>query len=1592
MSKDIPTFTGTNYGQYRRLASMWASITTVKEEFQAITLIMNMKGKPLDLALTIDEELLKTTEAEKANNPHVGVKLLLLKMDEIYLKNDDATSKLEEMETLRRKPDQGMSELISIFESLSRALVKEGTVIPDSSLAKKMMKAANLSESDEKLARATCPTLCTEEMKKSLMRLADTTIAKNSGETKLPVIKTEPCFIQTSTEHQHQAPTESYAYQQQYYPTQEEIMFNRNTRGFGQRGRYQRPNFEQRNSAYQNGQCYGCYSPHHMIKDCPLISRPQGEMNPRFNPYRPPQQQNFRPNYQNFRSNYQGQGSYPQRHQRPQNPNGNHFSQRQPNHTYYQEQIPEYLSSMMPSQVNDYFYDYQDPQHPNYIYEEGQQPDSNQEKPIFFQSDVGQEEEQILFVGETVNKAVLDSGASKTVAGEVWYSCYLESLDDAVRATVKELPSDLMFSGIGAGKLEALKKVIIPARIGTRDMLLEVHIVNQDIPLLLSLQSMKGMGMILNTNTDMATMNGIDHQLQFTTNGHYTIPIKEEKAAHIFLVTTDDEKKAEKLHKRFAHAHSTKIIKLLKSAGAESKQLEAKLQDLDKTCEFCLKYKRVNPRPKVSLPMAETFNELVAVDLKLIGDTWVLHAIDYMSRFSSAATLKNKSTEEVIGKFFTIWIAVFGPPKRILSDNGGEFISYAFESMCESFNITQLTTAAEAPFSNGVCERHNGLIGDMTAKVFQDIKCPMPIALMWAVHAKNSLINISGFSPYQLVFGTNPNVPGVTSSNLPALEGKSPSETVATHLNSLHRAREACMKAESSDRLRRALLGRVYEGTHQRFFPGDKVYFKREKHKEWHGPATVVAQDGTNVLVKSGGFLVRVHPCKMVLKSEADSPTDRQQRSEDQQDVDLENECTPTIAIEEEGVTQSQEEEEVTVTVTSNEDQPREGLQTCMETNEKAKEVTEGSPQNEANSEAMINTVIDEAESNDVTDNEATNDKSVKKSTQKKAKIKDVLITEVKKGDKIIYQVPDSEEWNTVTLTTRGYRATSANKNYWNALTSDQTPIGVNLDKVDWLKDDATHPSLEQTSGTDASIAFASAIDKEIFVLNTETCKSANFQQSKETEIETWRKFDVFTEVDRRDFANHDVISCKWVESEKSGHDQSTIYKSRLCVRGFEEKDPPKGDSPTAGKNILRMFLALAGAHGWKVEMMDVRAAFLQSDKLTRTVLVKPPKEFRRDSHTVWKLNKPVYGLIDAARCWYKTVKRVLEGLGCTALKLDKSIYIYHHNNKFAGFLIIHVDDFLVGGDETFKTAVINQLVRKFQIRCREQDEFKYIGWSISQDQSGIHIDQNSYKDTIVPITMSTSRQNQTDHQLNDVETKQYQKLLGQLQWITSQSRPDMRFKVLECSIKANKPTVAEVLNINRVVKKLKKLNYCLFLPNLSGDVSKYTIMVFCDAALNNLPDNIGSTQAYVIFLECEGNVVPLSWSSKKITRVCKLIIYAECMALSVSVDHALILRETLIETVYCDKKGDLTIPINVFTDCYSLYQNIHSDNQADDLKVRREVASIKEKIDLEEINSVKWVPNESQLADSLTKTTGSATKLIEVLQTGSLKTADIYG
>ena len=156
--------------------------------------------------------------------------------------------------------------------------------------------------------------------------------------------------------------------------------------------------------------------------------------------------------------------------------------------------------------------------------------------------------------------------------------------------------------------------------------------------------------------------------------------------------------------------------------------------------------------------------------------------------------------------------------------------------------------------------------GENVTKIVRDVNCELPVALSWAVSAKNSLHNIHGFSRNQLVFGRNPNFPSVLTDKLPALEGKTTSEVVRDNLNAMHAARKAFVTSEASEKIRRALRHNVGKSVDVKYVTGDGVYYKRSSDSKWKGPGTVIGQDGQQVLVKHGSVYVRVHPCRLMLE------------------------------------------------------------------------------------------------------------------------------------------------------------------------------------------------------------------------------------------------------------------------------------------------------------------------------------------------------------------------------------------------------------------------------------------------------------------------------------------------------------------------------------------------------------------------------------------------------------------------------------------------------------------------------------------------------------------------------------------------------
>ena len=227
-----------------------------------------------------------------------------------------------------------------------------------------------------------------------------------------------------------------------------------------------------------------------------------------------------------------------------------------------------------------------------------------------------------------------------------------------------------------------------------------------------------------------------------------------------------------------------KLQKLVSNSNIKDSEFLQCIKKVCNDCEICQRYKPQPLKPAVSLPIANKFNQVVCLDLKEFhhNKIWILHMIDATTRYSAARLIKTKRKEEIIRNIFDMWIAYFGKPGRLMSDNGGKFSNDVYREASEKLGIEIIMPPADSPFSNGIVERHNKVLYETMMKTLDDTKCESSVALAWACSAKNALSNNDGFSPNQLVFGHNVNLPTVLNEDIPELEGTNTSEIIRKNL------------------------------------------------------------------------------------------------------------------------------------------------------------------------------------------------------------------------------------------------------------------------------------------------------------------------------------------------------------------------------------------------------------------------------------------------------------------------------------------------------------------------------------------------------------------------------------------------------------------------------------------------------------------------------------------------------------------------------------------------------------------------------------------------------------------------------------------
>ncbi len=163
---------------------------------------------------------------------------------------------------------------------------------------------------------------------------------------------------------------------------------------------------------------------------------------------------------------------------------------------------------------------------------------------------------------------------------------------------------------------------------------------------------------------------------------------------------------------------------------------------------------------KVSRP-----NQIVAMDVigplrrTSAGNAYGLVMIDLFTKWVEVAAIPDQTADTVVKAVQREWVASHGVPERFLTDQGTNFESATFAEYCRRLGVTRSHSSPYHAQGNGQVERMNRslkMLLRLHIENEQDWDDQLPCCLM-AYRASRQ--EGTGFSPYQLVYGSQMRLP-----------------------------------------------------------------------------------------------------------------------------------------------------------------------------------------------------------------------------------------------------------------------------------------------------------------------------------------------------------------------------------------------------------------------------------------------------------------------------------------------------------------------------------------------------------------------------------------------------------------------------------------------------------------------------------------------------------------------------------------------------------------------------------------------------------------------------------------------------------------
>ena len=576
---------------------------------------------------------------------------------------------------------------------------------------------------------------------------------------------------------------------------------------------------------------------------------------------------------------------------------------------------------------------------------------------------------------------------------------------------------------------------------------------------------------------------------------------------------------------------------------------------------------------------------------------------------------------------------------------------------------------------------------------------------------------------------------------------------------------------------------------------------------------------------------------------------------------------------------------------------------------------------------------------------------------------------QLSREDLVRYKLNSEDDWIRAKLIDRAGKRGGKNENWWNV---------KNLSTGHRYSVDTGNAQLIERLDEDTP-----ENDEEVYITTIPRYLHAEkrCRDAKARELRSWDDFQVYEEVeDEGQFK----LGTNWVLTEKIINGENGV-KARLTVRGDQEDaSGVRKDSPTVRKGNIKIFSTIAAKEKWEIKSSDVTCAFLQGVDIERDVFLLPPKE-RRVPGMLWKLLKPVYGLVDAPRGWHLSLDQELTGAGCEKSLLDPAMYLNFSmsmgERKIEGMALTHVDDVLHGGSNKFEEQIMKPVKKAFKFGTEETEKFRYVGMNMTQKGDGIHIDQDHYIEALELPDMDVAKGFKAEEVLNEEGQTEFRSCVAKVLHVGFQSRPDVCFEAKSLSTKFGKATKSDLKSALKKIQKLKGQKTEMFFPNL-GDVEDWYLVGYGDAGVRSMPDKINSVGGQVILLvnPKKNKACVLNWRSKKLVRKVISSLAGEALA-TVATIGEMVYNKSILRQIFGKKVDE--IPVIVFTDSKNLHESIHSTSMVEDAWLIPDIAIIKEAIEQGTVTSIRRVSSGEMLANCLTKQGASAEQLLDVLKTG---------